>query len=75
MSCCGKMRSKTIHPPAAQARPPAFVFEYVGRTGLTIIGPGTRTSYRFDRPGSRVMVDARDRASLASVPVLRQVSA
>jgi hypothetical protein len=74
MSCCGKARSQAINTPAAPPRAAMVLFEYTGRTGLTIIGPGTRTSYRFDRPGARAMVDARDRASLASVPVLRQVS-
>lgn len=49
------------------------MFEYVGRAALTVVGPATRTSYRFDRPGARVLVDVRDRTSLASIPVLRQV--
>ena len=74
MNCCGSTRSRTLNAPAASRQPVTLLFEYVGRTGLTIIGPGTRTSYRFDRPGARVLVDARDRASLSAVPVLRQVS-
>lgn len=78
MSCCGKMRNVAVQSsvPAARAAgaSAAVVFEYTGRTALTIIGPGSRTSYRFDRPGARILVDARDRASLAGVPVLRQVS-
>jgi hypothetical protein len=57
---------------AASVQPSTVLFEYVGQTGLTIIGPATRTSYRFDRPGARVLVDGRDRASLAGVPLLRQ---
>jgi hypothetical protein len=74
MSCCGRMRTE-MHPVLSAAWPMAAVlFEYVGRTGLTIIGPGTRTSYRFDRPGARVLVDGKDRASLAAVPTLRQLS-
>lgn len=74
MSCCGKVRSRVTATQAGAARPTAFVFEYVGRTSLTVIGPATRTSYRFVRPGARVMVDGSDRASLATIPVLRQVS-
>lgn len=80
MSCCGKVRSPAVqHPTAATARTAAqpgvpVVFEYTGRTALTIIGPASRTSYRFDRPGARMLVDSRDRASLSGVPVLRQVS-
>jgi len=74
MSCCGRMRTErqTILAPAWS--PAAVLFEYVGRTGLTVIGPGTRTSYRFDGPGARVLVDGRDRRSLAAVPTLRQIS-
>jgi len=79
MSCCGKGRDQA----AMQRRsnqgplvtgPSTVVFEYVGQTALSIIGPATRTSYRFDRPGARVIVDTRDRHSLAAVPVLRRVT-
>lgn len=73
MSCCGKGRSRVVTRQAGAARPTAFLFEYVGRTSLTVIGPATRTSYRFMRPGARVMVDGRDRASLATIPLLRLV--
>ena len=78
MSCCGKTRTAAARNSAVAAKPVpaggAVVFEYTGRTALTIVGPGSRTSYRFDRPGARVLVDVRDQASLAGVPVLRQVS-
>ncbi len=73
MSCCGKVRSRVTANQADAAQPKAFLFEYVGRTSLTVTGPATRTSYRFGLPGARVLVDGRDRASLATVPVLRQV--
>jgi hypothetical protein len=75
MSCCGKGRSQlkaTVSP--AVARPTTLVFEYIGRTRMSVIGPATRRSYRFDRPGARVLVDGRDRASLSTIPLLRQVS-
>jgi hypothetical protein len=80
MSCCGKARNTAVPNSTVAAKPTSpsggtVVFEYTGRTALTIIGPGSRTSYRFDRPGARMLVDGRDRASLAGVPVLRQVSA
>jgi hypothetical protein len=74
MSCCGRMRTQTLRAIAAPRQTAAVLFEYIGKTALTIVGPATRTSYRFDRPGARAIVDARDRASLAAVPVLRQVS-
>jgi hypothetical protein len=49
------------------------MFEYTGKTALNIVGPGSRTAYRFDRAGARVLVDRRDLAYFARVPVLRQV--
>jgi hypothetical protein len=85
MSCCGKMRQQlagAVSPPrtepaAAEARPGvqyAVVFEYTGRTGLTVIGAASGRRYRFDGPGARVVVNPRDRPSLARVPKLRQVT-
>ena len=73
MSCCGKRRSSVARGQAAPASRATILFEYVGRATLAVVGPATRTAYRFDRPGARVLVDLRDRASLASIPVLRQV--
>ena len=48
-------------------------FQYVGRTGLTAIGSATGRRYRFDGPGARVTVDAKDIHSLRAVPLLRLV--
>ena len=48
-------------------------FEYVGRSGLTVIGPASGRRYRFEKPGARLEVDLKDRRSLAGVPYLRQV--
>ena len=48
------------------------MFEYVGNTGMTVVGPATGKRYRFDRPGARLEVDLRDRRALAGVPHLRQ---
>lgn len=89
MSCCGERRSPLRAPPSAgpTSAPPAraatapvaparrtvVAFEYVGRTGLTAFGAATGRRYRFDRPGARVVVDPRDRPSLAAVPGLRPV--
>lgn len=81
MSCCGNQRTQLSHPPSSpvgkiSAAPPAnqlvVRFEYVGRSGLTVIGGATGRRYRFERPGARVVVDPRDRPSLAVVPSLRQ---
>lgn len=51
-----------------------MLFEYVGRTGMTVVGPATGTRYRFDRPGARLAVDPRDHAAMAAVPHLRRVT-
>jgi hypothetical protein len=61
------------HPRAQGLRVSRVFFEYVGRTGLTVVGSGSGRRYRFDRPGARLEVDLKDRASLAGVPHLRQV--
>ncbi len=82
MSCCGKQREQFLgtsqSPPRidAKQRPPlhqpAIRFEYVGATGLTVVGPVTGKRYRFDHGGSQVMIDQRDAPAIAAVPHLRQ---
>jgi hypothetical protein len=86
MPCCGQKRQQLRETNARRSEPgqPAgpgqsaqsatFYFEYVGRTGLTVVGPITGRRYRFGRAGARVTVDGRDAMSLAAVPKLRQVS-
>ncbi len=90
MGCCGSQRRllNLTRPASAPrsagsantsgTRPPArqfeICFEYIGQTALTAIGGATGRRYRFDRRGARMIVDARDRPSLAAVPNLRQVS-
>jgi hypothetical protein len=48
-------------------------FEYIGNTAMAVIGGVSRLRYTFIKPGTKVEVDARDRASLAAIPHLRQV--
>ena len=86
MSCCGKHRAAGGSAPPRistttngnATRPPArqtsVFFEYVGRTGLTVVGPISGRRYRFDAPGSRQPVDPMDKPSLSAVPLLRQVA-
>lgn len=78
--CCGRNRLQQRAAMAAPARPttaapaPARVsFVNQGNEALTVRGPVTGVEYRFDRPGARVEVDARDRILLASLRQLRQV--
>lgn len=85
--CCGKSRAMfrgaaPNHPPIRPEQGtiaptqlnhyPGAAFEYIGSSGLTVMGPVTGRQYRFDRPGARVSVDPRDRASIAAIPLLRQ---
>lgn len=75
MSCCGKSRLAGIRisgQDGAVETPGLVAFEYIGRTALTVIGPASHVTYRFDEPGARIMVDARDRASLDTLPMLRR---
>ncbi len=87
--CCGRSRTQyrgrgpNLPPPRLAplgvgsqpptTRSPSMTFEYIGRTGLTVVGPVTGRQYRFDRTGARVEVDSRDRPSIAVIPLLRQI--
>ncbi len=85
--CCGKKRAqarKTIQTQQVskpekksipQTRPQSEqpYFQYLGKTGLTVMGPRTRKSYRFDHSGAVVAVDPKDQRAMAAVSVLRQV--
>jgi hypothetical protein len=83
-SCCGHQRRAVRQPSvtetafsftsstSANTSEPAE-FEYIGRTGLTVIGPLTGQRYRFARTGARLQVDGRDSYGLATVPLLKRV--
>jgi len=81
MCNCGPRRVVPLPPRAATGAQPASapapvarakpLFEYVGRTALTVIGPASGLRYRFGCPGARLAVDPRDRAALAAVPQLK----
>ena len=83
MPCCGQTRkplakrrtstttsTPTSHRPAATQ---GVAFTYIGRGGVTAVGPITGRRYRFARPGVRVAVDVRDAPSLMAVPGLRKL--
>ena len=74
----GIMRaSSVIANPTSATRQPArqsvAYFQYNGRSAMTVIGPVSKTVYRFNASGHRVVVDLRDRASLAAIPQLAEV--
>lgn len=82
MSCCGQKRSQLSlsgrvaaggKGGVAPTPSPVVLFEYTGKTGITIIGSGTGRTYRFSHPGTRVQIDIRDLSSLAAVPNLSRV--
>jgi hypothetical protein len=41
---------------------------------MSVRGPVSGRRYRFETPGSRLVVDPRDKASMAAIPNLRQVA-
>lgn len=51
------------------------IFEYVGTSSLTVVGPASGRCYRFDGPGARLVVDPRDRDTLAHIRSLRRPEA
>jgi hypothetical protein len=81
MSCCGQSRrsiGRSAGPAPTQPSGRATLsstteLEYVGATGLTVVGPATGRRYRFDRPGARLPVALPDRWGLLQVPNLREV--
>ena len=80
MPCCGQTQMKgsangKAHPGTVRVTRAIYgtvTFEYTGKTSLTVTGPLTRTTYRFEGPGARATVDARDSAALATIRALRQ---
>ncbi|MET0552589.1 MAG: hypothetical protein ABW221_06100 [Vicinamibacteria bacterium] len=49
------------------------MFRYEGSRGLLVIGRFTGRRYWFERYGSEVAIDPRDRPSVVQVPLLRAV--
>jgi len=70
------VRRQTAPSPARlspQAPPAPVIFDYLGPTAVTAMGPVTQRLYRFDGPRARMAVDARDAPSIAAVPNLRRL--
>lgn len=73
MSCCGSQR-RLLAEGARRLRHRGMIyFEYRGETGTSVLGAGTGRRYYFDAIGVRVAVDERDKASVAAVPMMREV--
>ncbi len=74
MSCCGKS-SKAWNGGegrvlSAPVQPGVVFFQYLGPTGMTVIGPVTGRTYRFPVTGAITATEPRDAPSLAAVPHL-----
>ena len=83
MSCCGKKRedwlqqandaNKVANENELSIVHPDVYFEYIGETGLTVIGSVTRTRYRFNGKGDRQLIDYRDAGGMMAVPMVKKV--
>lgn len=51
----------------------SVLFEYVGASGLGVIGPVSRLRYRFACPGATAEIDRRDAVLLDILPNLRRL--
>lgn len=88
MGCCGSLRQRLykkkdkakdgvqtqsqVHDTSAKDRKEVF-FQYVGKTGITVIAPISGMKYRFIGHGAVMSVDPKDLKALTNVPNLRQV--
>jgi hypothetical protein len=82
MSCCGsrtagaqfRSASHSSSAPSTLATGQMdTLFEYRGATSLTVTGPVTGRSYRFEKHGARRLVSLHDAASLLHIPSLKAV--
>jgi len=49
------------------------LFEYTGKTGLTVTGSVTGRKYRFNNPGDKVFIHYKDMPAVKTIPVLKEV--
>ena len=85
MCNCGKKRTELKQQPATfntnmqiKTQPVAqpqntVLFQYTGKTGLTITGSATRKAYRFYFSGDVKAVELSDAHGMNSVAVLRRI--
>jgi len=51
----------------------SMLFQYTGKTALTVTGSVTGKSYRFHQTGNIQSIDYRDVPGMRTVPVLKKV--
>jgi hypothetical protein len=86
MSCCGNKRiewaqsvpqnnvlAASLNEMSAFSPKPDVIFEYIGKTGLTVEGQFTHQKYRFSFTGDTQSVDYRDASDCMSIHVLKKV--
>jgi hypothetical protein len=83
VGCCGRKRDALrtggdstphLQPlPLHRGGQIPVTFRYVGETALTIHGPISGRTYRFETPGAEMEVDGRDAYGFDTVPVLARV--
>lgn len=82
MSCCGNrhtgQQARTIPSTgtvsnASGGAPSDPVFEYLGASALTLTGPITGRTYRFEHRGARMPINRHDAPSLLYIPNLKAV--
>ena len=87
MCNCGKKRTgltqqsnvsrinaeSNIQPPLVQKQE-TVLFQYTGKTGLSVTGNRTRKNYRFSFSGDVQQVDFSDAFSMMNIPVLTRIN-
>lgn len=68
----GNVSSVQTKTPSTTQQTTNSIFEYIGKTALTVVGNITGRTYRFNRPGDLQSIDPRDAAGMLAVPVLRR---
>lgn len=69
----GNSHARACKGRADESVPQAALIRYTGQARVTVVGPISRRLYRFDGQGATVIVDGRDVAPLARIPILMRV--
>ena len=86
MCNCGKKRSQltqqanvnsrqvnTSHQQQSITQKTPVLFEYTGRTALSVIGNITRRNYRFNFTGDKQYIEPVDAVAMMSIPMLKRL--
>lgn len=84
MSCCGGAKRSNVIPmhsvrtesaatQSFEPRTTVVIFQYIGKSSLTVYGPASGRKYWFRGHAAELAVDLRDRESMRGVPNIREV--